>query len=180
MKKLVFVFALAAMFAACSKNSEKTETIEEKITRLENDDSLKINKDKLVELTATYLVYVDSLPKTDNAPKYLYKAAYNTGVLGNYDQAIDLYERFLKQYKTHEKCPEVLWAMGATYENSLQEYGKAKECYLRLLEKYPNHELAPSAENAAKFVGREPTAEEIEELMKKAEGQFQDSVAMAQ
>lgn len=169
MKKLIVVFVLAAIFAACGK-TKKEETIQEKISRLEQDDSTMHNKDMLTDLVTAYITFTDSFPQSDTAPKYLYKAAYNTGVLGDYEGAISLYERFLKQFKNHDKCPEVLWAMGATYENNLQNYGKAKECYLKLVQKYPDHQLAPSAAKAAEYVGREPTDEEIEEMLRKAEG----------
>lgn len=169
MKKLLFVFVLSAVIAACGNNAPKEETLTEKIARLEQPDSSIEESKRIAELASAYLTYADSLPQSDSTPKYLYKAGYLTISTGDYMGGIRIYDRFLKQFKNHEKCPEVIWSMGATYENGLKEYGKAAECYQRIMDEYPNHKLAKDAENAKRFVGREPTAEEIEEIMKQAE-----------
>src|SRR3989339_372168 len=78
--------------------------------------------------------------------KELFDLAQVEGGKGNYEKAVETFEKLLKLYPDSENAPVALFMIGFTYANELGNKDKARIAYQEFIEKYPNHELKPSVD----------------------------------
>lgn len=163
----VILFAFACSSPSSSGNSK--DALAEQIKSLETNDSTMDNPAKLAELTGLYKEYVKQFPKDPKAADYLFKAAQNSNVLGQYQEAVDLFSEFLKSHPDDKRADQALFVTGYIYENGLQQLGKAKEVFTEFLQKYPNSDLADDAKFSLEHTG--VSAEELFEKAKEKAGE---------
>ena len=89
-------------------------------------------------------------------PKELLELAQLEGGKGNYEKAVEQYEKLLTLYPNNENAPLALFMIGFTYANELGNKDKARIAYKEFLEKYPDSELKASVEFELKHMGKRP------------------------
>ncbi|MFK7933992.1 MAG: tol-pal system YbgF family protein [Saprospiraceae bacterium] len=99
------------------------------------------------------------------APVYLFRAADVARGIGQYQQAVALWEWVQKEYPTFDKAPESLFFQGFTYENDLGKPELARSYYERFIEKYPTHPLLATVQSSLLNLTETP-AELIERFKK--------------
>ena len=92
------------------------------------------------------------------APKALQRIAeIHRTELKNYKKAISTYKSFLNKYPNNSKAPNILFLIGYTYANDIEnKTKKAKSIYNKFLDKYPDHELVKSVKWELKNLGKSP------------------------
>jgi len=109
------------------------------------------------ELGKKYLEQVAKDSLTEDAPRYLYKAAslYELGFMDpNY--ALVLYDRLLQNYPNSAYVPEALFKTGFIYHNTLNDLVKAKETFEAFIQRFPDHELSVPAQSEVENLGLSP------------------------
>ena len=64
--------------------------------------------------------------------------------LKDFNQAIQEYDNFCKEFPDHKNAASSLFMQGFIYHNSLSDLQMAEKLYLKFLDEYPDHELALS------------------------------------
>ena len=100
-----------------------------------------------------YIDYAEVYQDDELAPDMLFKAAELANALGNYEDAVAIFERIEKHYKTYLRVPEAVFLQGFVYDNYLRQKGVAKERYERFIERYPNHQLVEQARLSIQYLG---------------------------
>lgn len=149
---------------------------------LKNLDELKLKADETKagkeknalyqQMARYYASYAYKYPGDEKAPEYLFLAAqaYNTVEKGQ--QAVLFLEKFVNEYKGHEKYASTLFMLGFFYENSVKDIQKAEQYYKRFIEEFPEHELADDAQQSIKNLGKSP-----EEIVREFEEQNKQNAA---
>lgn len=165
-KNVIWLALSLSIMIACSTPQEKKEA---QIKGLEDElfaDETNIDKVKSAELIKAYIAYADEFPDDDNAANNLFKAADMSMNMNRPHQAIQLFNRILKDYPDYEKAPQCLFLKGYVHENNLNDLESARRIYTEFLEKYPDDDFADDAEVSIKNLGKTP-----EELIKEFEEQ---------
>lgn len=86
----------------------------------------------------------------------MFKTAQLAISLRRFDEGVKYLQKFRTLYKDHPLDPMVLFTLGFTYENHLNDLGKAEKYYQEFLNKYPNHELANDVDLMIQNLGKSP------------------------
>jgi tetratricopeptide (TPR) repeat protein len=88
----------------------------------------------------------------------LYTEAQNCSERGEFESAIQTYERILKLYPDSPRTYKAQFLIGFVYSENLKDRQKAKENYQRVIDKYPDCDLADDARYMIKILetGTEP------------------------
>jgi tetratricopeptide (TPR) repeat protein len=78
-------------------------------------------------------------------PEYMYKSAAMSRGVGLPMKAIKLYDQILKEYPDYERCPEVAFLIGFTYDEDLKKPDLAKEAYTEVVNRFPTDHWAQQA-----------------------------------
>jgi tetratricopeptide (TPR) repeat protein len=115
MKKnqLLPIIVAALLFSSCGPNRN---SLSQKISKFETEQSSEDEADRKGELADTYLKYVDNFPEDSIARPYLFRAI---GVL----EELEMYEELVK------RSDQFITAYPATYESNLLLYSKAQGLY---------------------------------------------------
>jgi outer membrane protein assembly factor BamD (BamD/ComL family) len=165
-KNLIWLVLSLSIMIACSTPQEKKAA---QIKSLEDElfaDETNIDREKSAELIKAYIAYSDEFPEDVNAANNLFKAADMSMNMNRPHQAIQLFNRILKDYPDFEKAPQCLFLKGYVHENNLNDLETARKIYTEFLEKYPDNDFADDAEVSIKNLGKTP-----EELIKEFEEQ---------
>lgn len=104
----------------------------------------------------------------EKTPEYMYKAAAMSRGAGLPLKAIKLYDQILKEYPEYDKCPEVAFLIGFTYDEDLKQPELAKEAYNNVVSLFPDDYWATQARYRLETI--DMTDDElIEYFMKKNE-----------
>jgi len=144
------------MLSACSSPENKTDQqqeLEHKIAEMR--DSLSGN-DALLE----YIALVDTVsnsytPDTSFAPD-LIEAAKICTRLQDYPKAIEFRKRFIELYPQAAEVPEMLFAVGFSYNNDVNNLDSAKKYLEIMVVDYPNHKLTEFAQFELNNLGKSP------------------------
>ena len=179
MKNRIIICVLtccSVMFFSCKSGKDKlTESITQNEQKLFNDSSKVMNTAVAEDILKSYKEYADKYPGDSTAATYLFRAADISIGLKKFNQAIDLYSQFQKQYPDNKKVPVSLFLQAFTYDNNLHDVEKAKMLYSEFIQKYPNHSLIPSAQAS---LDQLKTGLTNEQLIQQFEAK-QDSVSKA-
>jgi tetratricopeptide (TPR) repeat protein len=162
-KILVLAFVLAASWACTSPKDEALKHIK----AMEQSDSTLNNPALLEELTQRYVDFIHQYPKDPNVSDFTFKAAEYYHMLGKFDDAIIMYERFAKTWHKDKRAEHALFMIAFVQENGLQQYVKARASYDNFLKQYPNGELADDARAALNLIGK--SDEDIIKFLKEQE-----------
>lgn len=138
-------------FAACSP-SPKDEALK-KIMAMDQNDSTIEDPDKLAELNGLYRQFIQQYPEDPNCREFTFKAAESSNMLGQFDDAISLYDIFYTRYPDDKRARHALFMKGFILENGLDKIGPAKDVYEEVIKKYPNTEVARDAASSIKLIG---------------------------
>ena len=134
--------------------SDEPGALPEKIDKIVKDFNRAIrekSKEKHIENIKELESIVNDYPN----PKYdvqflLFIGAYNSG-LGEYQKAIDTFERVVRDYPNSSLTSIAQCAIGIVYEEKLKDFDKAKTAYQKVLSNYPQ---SPEREEAQAGLSR--------------------------
>ncbi|MEI8203395.1 MAG: tetratricopeptide repeat protein [Bacteroidota bacterium] len=155
-KTTILLIITILMFAACGNKMEKAA---KNIKQMEDallKDSTGIDIKKAKDLTDAYLAYADEFPKDTLAPVFIFKAADISMNISKPEQAVNLFNRVLKDYPDFRRAPDCIFMKAFLYENVMKNLKKAEEFYKEFIKKYPNHELAKDAQISINNLGKTP------------------------
>ena len=75
----------------------------------------------------------------------LYTDAQNHSEDGNFESAIDTYEKILELFPDSPRAYKAQFLIGFVYSENLKDQQKAKENYLKVIDDYPECDLADDA-----------------------------------
>lgn len=140
------------LFASCSE-SPKEQGLQ-RIHELEKSDSTLSNPHKLAELNELYKEYLTKYPDDPKSSDFIFKAAEASNMLGQYPEAVRLYDQFVLRNPDDKRTPHAAFMKAFVLENGMRELGKASDAYRQFLEKYPKHELADDAKASLENMGK--------------------------
>ncbi len=127
---------------ACVRPQEKLQReIEKEESGLSLDSSPVPDKTKAQQMIELYQQYATAYPDDTLSPAYLFKAAELNLAIGQFNPAMDLFNR-VQRYPNFKKVATALFLQGFIAENHLHDTEKAKAIYEKFLRLYPEHELA--------------------------------------
>ncbi|GJM33112.1 MAG: hypothetical protein DHS20C18_21130 [Saprospiraceae bacterium] len=157
------------LLAACEPTTSKTTSSKEQqlapITELEQ--KLRTQQDvSLDTTTANALIkqslnYIKTYPADSISGELLFKAADVSRGIGHYQDAVDLWDRFYREYPTHKKAPIALFLKAFTADKDLQDSGAASAYYENFLQKYPDHDQAKDARLLLDILRNDQSPEEL-------------------
>ncbi len=162
------------LFSSCNAtNQSATGNREKQLASIDAlEQKLRAQQDVTLDtISANALVqqsmdFVTSYPSDSLAGDILFKAADVSRGLGHYEQAIDMWDRFAREYPRHEKVPVSLFLKAFTADKDLQDVGMATAYYERFLQKYPDH---PQAKDARMLLDILQSNQSPEELIRQFE-----------
>lgn len=125
------------------------------------------------QLSEAYLHRADSLQGTEQAGEDFIRAAELMEEIQQFEQAIEVYNRFIEVQPEHAQVPYAMFKQGYDY-NLMGDTTQARNFYTRFLQKYPDHEFAPSAQADLAFLGIP-----LEEWIRLKQKELEDSLARA-
>ncbi len=165
---LISITVLILILSSCTStgiDKKAQAELSAKITELESKlmdaNTYALDYQVAKELIPAYIKFVNDYPKDSLSPDYLYKAAEISQGLGQGNQSVKYYEKFITEYPENKRANIALFQMAFVYENVVQNKELAVKYYQEFTEKYPNHELVPSAEVSIANIDKSP-----EELIK--------------
>ena len=179
MKKIGFLLIMVAFFVStgCNPPREKSlAKIRSLETRLFSPDAMSFDKVKADSLMILYADFIEDHPSDSLAPGYLFKAANLSMNSGDSKKAIELFDRYLKEYPDGINAGLSMFFKAFIYENMIRNLEKAKETYLLFIERYPENDFVKDAEMALQNLGKTP-----DQIIREFEAKRQaDSVQMAE
>ncbi|MDD2563512.1 MAG: tetratricopeptide repeat protein [Salinivirgaceae bacterium] len=168
MKKLLLFAIVVGIITSCSQK-QPNKSIKEKIATMENIvDSVRktrtLSPDEMYKLINLYWNYYDENPTDSISATYLYRAAESSLYINQGIKAISYLTCIESEFPTFQNMGNVIFLIGFTYENNMQDYTKAKQYYELFIEKYPDHPLVKDTHILIRNLGKTP-----EELVKEFE-----------
>lgn len=169
----ILTFALAALiFTACGDPSRMADEdkpkdrLAEEILALEGTlkkqmDNPTIDTASAVSLIIKSDLFADRFQQDSLTPHFLFKSGAVARGIGQYEKAIDLWDRVVTVYPDFEKVPESLFFQGFTYDNDLENMPKAEEKYEAFLQQFPKHPIAKDAKMLLAVVQSGKSANEV-------------------
>ena len=68
--------------------------------------------------------------------------------------AIDYFNRVIKDYPDFDKVPYCMFLKGFIYEDQVKDYDKARQAYEAFIEAYPDHDMTEAARFSIKNLGK--------------------------
>jgi outer membrane protein assembly factor BamD (BamD/ComL family) len=176
LNKSLILFAATVLFAtACQRPAESTQQATEPpkeqytqhIANIEKamHKNMSINKDTAVEAIRAYNDYVVRFPNDSISADYLFKAAEIATAIGQYQQAVILYQQIKDKYSGYKLYTESFYLQAFVYDNHLNDDAKAKTLYEEMIVKFPKSVYVNDAKAAIVNLGK--TDEQLIEEFKK-------------
>ncbi len=163
---VVATFMMLFLVYCAPKKPSTSELIATLEKELFDESAPSADKEKLLKLVDTYVLFAENHPGDTLSADYLFKAADIAMNIGYPQRSIELLSMIQQQYPEFDQIPETYFLMGFVYENNLNDLEKASELYRLFIEKFPNHELADDAAIMLEYLGKTPE-ELIREFEKK-------------
>ncbi len=155
--KISLIISLTiVMFIACT--SKKDQAVQD-IKKMEESllkDSNGLNSQVAKQIVDAYIAFADAYPKDTNAPVFIFKAADISMNSNKPEQAVNYFNRVLKDYPDFRRAPDCIFMKAFLYENVMKNYKKAEELYKEFIQKYPKHDLADDAQMSINNMGKSP------------------------
>ena len=183
--------AASVLFAACGNEggsaateTKTPETPEERraalIGEIEAQESKvfsgkvdQLNPADASELLTLYKGFALANSNDSLTPEYLFKAGSVARGLGDYAEAVALYERLNKNYRAYERRQESFFILGLLHEQFLNQQGKARSYYEQVIKLDPTTRLAGDAR--ASIENLELSPEELIEKFKEKNAKQDDA-----
>jgi outer membrane protein assembly factor BamD (BamD/ComL family) len=156
----IFIAIISAMIIiSCGGPSKDKEVA--KIKELEKkkaaaEKSGIINREKTADLITAYKEFANKFPKDTASGTYLFKGAQLYMNMSNGKEAIECFDRIVKDFPEHSKVPDCIFLKAFAYETMLHDMVNAKKYYEEFVKKYPKHELADGARLFLDNPGKSP------------------------
>ncbi|MGI6320925.1 MAG: tetratricopeptide repeat protein [Bacteroidales bacterium] len=175
MKKyiLILIPLMAISLLSCNSKSKQIKVITEAEKDVYNPNLKSIDIGDAEFLVGKYIEFADNYPDDELSPNYLFNAGEILMNINRGQQAVETFNRIIKNYEDFEKLPETYFLSGFTYENILFNIRQAERTYKTLMEQFPDHELAKEAKYCIDNIGKSPE-ELIQEFEQRAR---EDSLA---
>lgn len=143
---LIFICSYLNSSSAQS-NKELLETLN-KLSELEGVMQNAVDVNEAKEEAIAYIKLVKTLNKDYRAeaiPVLLFRAGDVSTGIGDFEQAIDLWEHLVEEYPNHELKARAIFFQGFVLDTKQQKYDEARQKYEFFLSNFPTHELNSSA-----------------------------------
>jgi outer membrane protein assembly factor BamD (BamD/ComL family) len=168
---LLFV-VVTLLFTACGEpdrmadENKSKDRLAEEILALEGTlkkqmDNPTIDTASAASLIEKTALFADRFKQDSLTPHFLFKSAAVARGIGQYEKAVDLWDRTATVYPDFEKVPESIFFQGFTYDNDLKNNPKAAEKYEAFLQQFPKHPIAKDAKMLLEVVKSGKTANEV-------------------
>jgi TolA-binding protein len=164
------IITFLACFAAC-KPAPTAESLNAEIKKIEAQ--FRETKTPDTALVHQYVALARQLaslfPKDSLAPGKLIRAAEASNVIGQHQQAIELWAEMQRKYPTHERAADAAFMQAFVAENDLKVRKKAIELYQTFLKQYPQHPMSADAELLIENLRQGITDQQLIEQFKEKE-----------
>lgn len=172
---VLLISSIFSLFFSCGDSSstrsgssrdEQVASINELEQKLRAQQDVTLDTVSANALVQQSMDFVTAHPSDSLSGDILFKAADVSRGLGHYEQAIEMWDRFAREYPRHEKVPVSLFLKAFTADKDLEDVGMATTYYERFLQKYPDH---PQARDARMLLDILQSDQSPEELIKQFE-----------
>lgn len=96
-------------------------------------------------LLDVYKAFAKAYATDSMAPEYLFRAAGMSKGLGQPQDAVQLYDRIIKEYPKWSRLADTYYLRAFTIDADLKEKGRAKTAYEEVIARFPEHRFAQDA-----------------------------------
>ena len=96
-------------------------------------------------LLDVYKAFAKAYSTDSMAPEYLFRAAGMSKGLGQPLDAVQLYDRIIKEYPKWGRLADTYYLRAFTIDADLKEKGRAKTAYEEVIARFPDHRFAQDA-----------------------------------
>ena len=153
MKKLVIIFGLAAMLAACASTDNEIEVIQP-LNEIYENAYAEFNDENYEAAAQEFTKAENQYPSSPWAADALVMAAYSYYMDGDFAGAILSADRFMRFHPGHPDVPYVLYLRGMCYYRQVSDVRRepgmsayALQQFQQLVDRFPNSKYAKNAEN---------------------------------
>jgi len=157
MKNCILILSVLALFSCGSRVNNSHNDLVSSIDSL-NKNILSGDKSLNVvvanDLISKFDTFVKLFPEDTLSPIYLFRMAEIYLSLERGKDAILNFEKFEKNYPSHQKFPYSIFMQAYTYDNIMKNIPKAKETYEKFIKMFPKHDLTDDAEACISYLGK--------------------------
>ena len=153
MKKLVIIFGLAAMLAACAGTDNEIEVMQP-LNEIYKNAYAEFNDENYEAAAQEFTKAENQYPSSPWAADALVMAAYSYYMDGDFAGAILAADRFMRFHPGHPDVPYVLYLRGMCYYRQVSDVRRepgmsayALQQFQQLVDRFPNSKYAKNAEN---------------------------------
>ena len=153
MKKLVIIFGLTAMLAACAGTDNEIEVIQP-LNEIYENAYAEFNDENYEAAAQEFTKAENQYPSSPWAADALVMAAYSYYMDGDFAGAILSADRFMRFHPGHPDVPYVLYLRGMCYYRQVSDVRRepgmsayALQQFQQLVDRFPNSKYAKNAEN---------------------------------
>lgn len=153
MKKLVIIFGLAAMLAACAGTDNEIEVMQP-LNEIYENAYAEFNDENYEAAAQEFTKAENQYPSSPWAADALVMAAYSYYMDGDFAGAILSADRFMRFHPGHPDVPYVLYLRGMCYYRQVSDVRRepgmsayALQQFQQLVDRFPNSKYAKNAEN---------------------------------
>lgn len=153
MKKLVIIFGLAAMLAACAGTDNEIEVMQP-LNEIYENAYAEFNDENYEAAAQEFTKAENQYPSSPWAADALVMAAYSYYMDGDFAGAILSADRFMHFHPGHPDVPYVLYLRGMCYYRQVSDVRRepgmsayALQQFQQLVDRFPNSKYAKNAEN---------------------------------
>ena len=153
MKKLVIIFGLTAMLAACAGTDNEIEVMQP-LNEIYENAYAEFNDENYEAAAQEFTKAENQYPSSPWAADALVMAAYSYYMDGDFAGAILSADRFMRFHPGHPDVPYVLYLRGMCYYRQVSDVRRepgmsayALQQFQQLVDRFPNSKYAKNAEN---------------------------------
>ena len=153
MKKLVIIFGLTAMLAACAGTDNEIEVMQP-LNEIYENAYAEFNDENYEAAAQEFTKAENQYPSSPWAADALVMAAYSYYMDGDFAGAILAADRFMRFHPGHPDVPYVLYLRGMCYYRQVSDVRRepgmsayALQQFQQLVDRFPNSKYAKNAEN---------------------------------
>lgn len=153
MKKLVIIFGLTAMLAACAGTDNEIEVMQP-LNEIYKNAYAEFNDENYEAAAQEFTKAENQYPSSPWAADALVMAAYSYYMDGDFAGAILSADRFMRFHPGHPDVPYVLYLRGMCYYRQVSDVRRepgmsayALQQFQQLVDRFPNSKYAKNAEN---------------------------------
>lgn len=158
MRTLLFPGLLALLITACGGGASDLPPTDDpaKLAAPEMGARIRAMEDTLFAKTVfdrrgaqalldVYKAFAKAYSTDSMAPEYLFRAAGMSKGLGQPQDAVQLYDRIIKEYPKWGRLADTYYLRAFTIDADLKEKGRAKTAYEEVITRFPDHRFAQDA-----------------------------------